>query len=152
MQAPSLRRSGTYELITTTKDEVVCNLLTKMKDMLKPLHKMSPSLDRLANTLLSWAEAATQKKTLCKFYIIWKLHKKANHLGVRSRPIASNIGYATAQLSHFRHCQLQTAVFGHPHVLRDSLTLIRELEQWRINDEDNVDQLTADVAATLPVN
>ena len=34
-----------------------------------------------------------ERDKLCKFYLAWKLHKKANALGVRSRPIASKIGY-----------------------------------------------------------
>ena len=36
--------------------------------------------------------AAGDGLAFCKFYVIWKLHKKANAQGVRSRPISSNIG------------------------------------------------------------
>ena len=62
------------------------------------------------------------------FYIIWKLHKAANATGVRSRPIATAIDYVTGPALHFLHSQLKEAVSKHPHVLKDSLLLIRILE------------------------
>ena len=65
---------------------------------------------------------------MCNFYIIWKLHKAPNATGERSRPISAAIDYVTGPASHFLHSQLKEAVLKHPHVLKDSLMLIRILE------------------------
>ena len=81
---------------------------------------------------------------------MWKLHKKANARGVRSRPILNNIGYPTGQVSHFLHCQLIDAVYRHPHVLQDSLGLIRQLESMPISPEQELLLTSADVAALYP--
>ncbi len=60
--------------------------------------------------------------------MIWKLHKKANAQGVRTRPISNNIGYPIGQVTHFLHSQLIDAVNAHAYVLKDSLSLIHQLE------------------------
>jgi len=141
---------GTYELVNRTREEVLDGLLKDLRTLLRPLCKASSALSRLAYSVLKWADFAVKKKTLCKFYIIWKLHKKANARGVRSRPIASNVGFATSQLSHFLHCQLKDSVFGHQYVLKDSLSLIREIEKWKFQNSDDIYLLSADVAALYP--
>ena len=82
--------------------------------------------------------------------MIWKLHKKANAQGVRSRPISNNIGYPTGQLSHFLHSQLIDVVNAHAHVLKDSLSLIRELESMSFSPKHNILLTSADVAALYP--
>jgi hypothetical protein len=76
---------GTYEIIDKPKDVVLQDLLNSHK-------KDNVAVGRLTSTFLRWAEDSIRSKRLCKFYIIWKLHKKADTRGVRSRPIASNIG------------------------------------------------------------
>ena len=81
---------------------------------------------------------------------MWKLHKKANARGVRSRPISNNIGYPTGQVTRFLHCQLIDAVNRHPHVLQDSLGLIRQLESIPISPEQELLLTSADVAALYP--
>ncbi len=62
---------------------------------------------------------------MCKFYVVWKLHKAVKSAGLSSRPIAAAINYVTAPASHFLHSQLKEDVWRHPHVLKDSLDLIR---------------------------
>ncbi len=47
---------------------------------------------------------------------------------MRPRPIPNSIGYPTGQVSHFLHSQLIEAVNAHTHVLKDPLSLIRQLE------------------------
>jgi hypothetical protein len=47
---------------------------------------------------------------------------------VRTRPISNNNGYPTGQVSHFLHSQLIDAVNAHAYMLKDSLSLIRQLE------------------------
>ncbi len=69
--------------------------------------------------------------------MIWKLHKKANVQGVRSRPISNNIGYPTGQVTHFLHSQQIDTVNAHAHVLKDSLSLIRKLESMSFSLEHN---------------
>ena len=87
---------------------------------------------------------------LCKFYVIWKLHKPANVQGVRTRPISPNIGYPTGQISNFLHSQLAEAVFMHPHVLKDSLSLIRMLENMNLSPDQENFPTSADIAALYP--
>ena len=85
-----------------------------------------------------------QRARLADFYVIWKLYKKANTQGVRSHPISNNIGYPTGQASHFLHRQLIDAVNAHTHVLKHSLSLIRQLESLVIL------ALSSDIAALYP--
>ena len=67
---------GTYEKISQTKAEVLQNLLQRIKTLIQPMRKQHPALQRLAYTIQTWAEYAVKANVLCKFYIIWKLHKK----------------------------------------------------------------------------
>ena len=69
---------------------------------------------------------------------------------MRSRPISNNIGYPTGQVSHFLHSQLIDAVNAHTHVLKDSLSLIRQLESLSFSPERNILLTSADVAALYP--
>jgi hypothetical protein len=90
------------------------------------------------------------REELGRFDVIWKLHKQANARGVRSRPISNNIGYPTGQVSHFLHGQLIDSVNKHPHVLQDSLSLIRLLESFAMSPEQDLFMTSADVAALSP--
>jgi hypothetical protein len=85
---------------------------------------------------------------LCKFYLIWKLHKSANAAGIRTRPIAAGIDYITGPASHFLHCQLQREVWKHKNVLKDSLDPIQIFESFSATCEIRL--TTADVAAFYP--
>jgi hypothetical protein len=87
---------------------------------------------------------------LYKFYIIWKPHKAANAAGLRSRPIAAAINYVTGPASHFQHSQLKEAVWRHPHVLRDSLDLIRIVEGLRFDAAEQIMLTAAYVDALYP--
>jgi hypothetical protein len=69
---------------------------------------------------------------------------------VRSRPIYNYIGYPTGQVSHFLHRRLIDAVKAHTHVLKDSLSLIRQLESMSFLPEQNILLTSADVAALYP--
>ncbi len=86
-------------------------------------------------TLTKWADDSVKRELPANFYVIWKLHKKANVQGVRSRQISNNIGYPTGQVSHSLHSQLIDAVNAHAHVLKDSLSLTRELESMSFSPE-----------------
>ena len=108
------------------------------------------TIKSLAQTLKKWAKHSVIRGRLANFYLIWKLHKKANTRGVRTRPIASTIGYPTGQLSQFLHCQLVHYVNAHIYVLKDSLSLIRLLESMSFTPGQNILLTSADVAALYP--
>jgi len=84
------------------------------------------------------------------YYNIWKLHKAANASGLRSRPIAAAIDYVTGPASHFLHSQLKEAVWKHPHVLKDSLELIRIVGGLRFDADEQIMLTAADVNALYP--
>jgi hypothetical protein len=96
------------------------------------------------------AEEAVKGGRLCNIYIIWKLLKATNASGLRSRPIVAATDYVTGPASHFLHSQLQGDVWKHPHVLRDSLDLIRILEERRFETTGRVMLTSADVNALYP--
>ena len=108
-------------------------VVDRLKCMLAAYSEPSSAIEQLSKTSLKWASASLERDKLCNFYVIWKLHKKANALGVRSSSIASNIGYTTGQVSHFLHCQLRDAVLSHEFVLKDSISLIHQLECMNIS-------------------
>ena len=74
----------------------------------------------------------------------------ASATGLLSRTIAAAIDYPTGPASHFLHCQLQEEVWKHPHVLCDSLDLIRTLEGLIFDSGEGVLLTSADVNALYP--
>ena len=90
-----------------------------------PYNKLGEGWKQIAESIILDSSKAVKGGRLCNFYIVWKLHKAANAFGLWSRPIAAAIDYVTGPASHFLHSQLKEAVWKHPHVLKDSLELIR---------------------------
>jgi hypothetical protein len=60
---------------------------------------------------------------------LYKIHKP----GISVRPIIDNTNYYASQMSTFLHCQLGQKVFQNPFVLKDSLTLIRQLKEVQVS-------------------
>ncbi len=90
-----------------------------------------------------------KKKSTSKFL----RHLETSHKGKCARSeITSeyNIGYPTGQVSHFIHSQLIDAVNAHVYVLKDSLSLIRQLEALSFSPKQNILLTSADVAALYP--
>jgi len=141
---------GTYEYTEKPKDLILEDVTRRLKNLLNDCFGKESATKSLAQTLTRWAEDSLKRARLANFYVIWKLHKKANAQGVRSRPISNNIGYPTGQVSHFLHSQLIDAVNAHTHVLKDSLNLIRQLETLSFSPEKNIFLTSADVAALYP--
>ena len=141
---------GTYEYTEQPKDLILSSLVRRLKSLVNDCLGTESATQALARTLTKWADESLERGRLCKFYVIWKLHKSANAQGVRSRPIASNIGYPTGQISQFLHSQLIDAVNRHDHVLKDSLSLIRLLEAMPLSPDQNILLTSADVAALYP--
>ena len=103
-------------------------MVDRLKYLLAAYSEPCSAVEQLPKTYLKWASASLERDKVCKFYVIWKLHKKEKALRVRSRPITSNIGYPTGQVSLFLHCQLRDAVLSHEFVLKDSVSLICQLK------------------------
>ena len=147
---------GTYMHTAKPKDMILQDIVHRLKCLVQDCLGAESATQSLARTLQKWANDSLKQGRLSKFYAIWKLHKQANAQGVRSRPIASNIGYPTGQISHFLHSQLIDAVNRHENVLKDSLSLIRLLEATPISPDQNVLLTSADVVAAqcgpLPFN
>ena len=141
---------NTYEPISGGRDEILQHIVNKLKRLLTACCHGSPALIQLATTLRKYAEDSLKYGSLCKFYVIWKLHKAPNARGVRSRPIASQTRYPTRRLSQFLHSQLVDAVMNHPHVLKDSISLIRRLDSMKLSCLDNFYLTAADVEALYP--
>ena len=141
---------GTYQYTEKPKDLILMDVIRRLKKLLDECFSNDPTTKSLAQTLKKWADDSLTKGRLANFYLIWKLHKKANARGVRTRPIASTIGYPTGQLSQFLHCQLVEYVNSHCNVLKDSLSLIRQLESMSFSPGQNVLLASADVTALYP--
>ena len=141
---------GTYMHTAKPTDLILQDVVDRLKCLVHDCLGTESATQSLARTLKEWADDSLNRGRLSKFYVIWKLHKQANAQGVRSRPIASNIGYPTGQISHFLHSQLIDAVNRHENVLKDSLSLIRLLEATPISPDQNILLTSADVVALYP--
>jgi hypothetical protein len=130
-------KKRTYEYTEKPKDLILLDVARRLKNLLNDCFRNDPTTKPLACTLTRWADDSVKQIRLADFYLICKLHKKANAQGVRSRPI-SNIGNPTGQVSHFLHSQLMDAENAHTHVLKDSLSLIRQLESLSFSPEQDI--------------
>jgi hypothetical protein len=83
---------GTYETVALSRNKILEMLLEKLTKMLRPYCQDCPAIQQLSGNFLKWACHSVAKGTLCHFYVVWTLYKGANSRGVRSRPIAPNIG------------------------------------------------------------
>ena len=142
---------GTYcQIVNETRETILEEILSRLRSILMPFKKQGEGFKLICDSIIRDASEAAKSGKLCSFYIIWKLHKAANATGLRSRPIAAALDYVTGPASHFLHCQLQEEVWRHPHVLKDSLDLIRIIEAMRIDAVGQIRLTTADVSALYP--
>jgi hypothetical protein len=136
--------------VDETKEDILNGILLKLRAILCRFKEQGTSWAYTCNSIIREATNAVKRGKLCNFYIIWKLHKAPSTCGIHSRPIAAAIDYVTGPASQFLHCQLQTDVWKHQHVLRDSLDLIRILEQKRFESHGEAILTSADVNALYP--
>jgi hypothetical protein len=144
---------GTYrKIVNRTKEDILEDIFFRLRLILLRFKRLGGSLGwaYLADSIIRDSNKAAETGRLCRFYIIWKLHKSANASGLRSRPIASAIDYVTGPASHFLHSQLKEAVWKHPYVLKDSLDLIRTVEGLRFKADEQIMLTAADVNALYP--
>ncbi len=147
------QQKGTYRrIVDETKEDILHGVLLKLQSVLCHFKSIgnTGAWDYICSSILRNAEEAVKGGRLCLFYIIWKLHKAPCANGLRSRPIAAAIKYVTGQATHFLHCQLQGDVRKHPHILRDSLDLIRILEDRQLKSAGRAMLNSADVVALYP--
>ena len=142
---------GTYCLIADkTRRDILEEILSRLKSILIPFKKQGEGWKHVVESIIRDSSKAVEGGRLCTFYIIWKLHKAANACGLRSRPIAAAIEYVTGPASHFLHSQLKEAVWKHPHVLKDSMELIRTIRGLRFDADEQIMLTAADVNALYP--
>ena len=89
---------GTYDkIVDRSKEDILEHVSSELATILFNLKRQSrnPCWAYVADSILRDTRNAARKGRLCKFYIMWKLHKAANASGLRSRPIAASIDYVT---------------------------------------------------------
>jgi len=139
-----------YKVDDQSREDILEEILSQLRTILIPFKKQGEGWTIVCNSILKDASEAARTGQLCRFYIIWKLHKAANASGLRSRPIAAALDYVTGPASHFLHCQLQEAVWRHQHVLKDSLDLIRIVEGLQFDSAEQIVLTAADVNSLYP--
>ncbi len=143
-------RGHTARQLHQTREDILEEILSRLCMILILFKKQGMGWAHVAESILCDSSTAAKGGRLCKFYIIWKLHKAANAAGMRSLPIAAAINCVTGPASHFLHSQLKEAVWRHAHVLRDSLDLILMVEGLRFDAAEQIMLTAADVNALYP--
>ena len=103
-----------------------------------PYNKLGEGWKQVAESIIRDLSKAVKGGRLCNFYIIWKLHKAGNAFCLWSQPFVAAIDYVTVPASQFLHPQLKEAVWKHPHVLKDSLELIRIVRGLRFDVAEQI--------------
>ena len=120
--------AGTYgELVGATVESVLRTTHEDFRNISAPFRKIK-EFQTLFRTLDNYHRCCLEEPKLCPLKLLYKIHKP----GISVRPIIDNTNYYTSQTSTFLHCQLGPKVFDNPFVLRDSLTLIRQLKEVKV--------------------
>ena len=111
---------GTYcKTLDRTNENIIKEILVKLCHILIPFRKHSEGWKAERESIFLDASDVAKKGRLCKFYLIWKLHKMANAAGILTGPLLQRL---TTQALH------GTFYIVSCRVLKDSLDLIREFE------------------------
>ena len=143
-----------YDPVGTYEELVGVDTTTILRRMHDDFHIIARNFSRhvgfksLCRTFNDWHSASLSEPRLCSIYLLWKEHKPPDARGVRTRAIIPNNGYYTCQISKFLHEMLASAVDRHPFILRDSLSLIRVLEEHPAHRQIRI--ATYDVTALYP--
>ena len=139
-----------YKHVGRSNEDILSDVLNRLQRLLEPFKQLGEGWKSVVFSILRDAKREAEGGKLCRFYIIWKLHKAANAAGGRSRPIAAALNYVTGPASHFLHRQLKLAVWNHPYVLKDSLELIRIVGGLEFASDERIMLTAADVTALYP--
>ena len=138
--------AGTYrELIGVSMDTVMRTMHAEFQNIAIPFRKIK-GYQTLFRTLDNYHQCCLKEPKLCPLKLLYKIHKP----GISVRPIIDNTNYYTCQMSTFLHCLLGPKDFQNPHVLKDSLTLIRRLNEVRVSANHCLRFATFDVTALYP--
>jgi hypothetical protein len=95
---------GSYwKIVDQTMEDILEEILSRLRMILVLFKTQGMGWAHVAESMIRDSSIAVKGGRLCKFYIIWKLHKAANAAGLRSRPIAAAINYVTGPASNFLH-------------------------------------------------
>ena len=138
--------AGTYrELVGVSLDQVMKSMNQDFQTVAAPFRKIKGPQALLRN-FDKYHESCLREPRLCPLKLLQKVHKP----GMGVRPIVSNANYYTCQTSTFLHFMLEKKVFQNAHVLKDSLSLIRKLDQVRVSTGHKLRFATFDVTALYP--
>ena len=138
--------AGTYrELVGATVESVLRTTHEDFRNISAPFRKIK-GFQTLFRTLDNYHRCCLEEPKLCPLKLLYKIHKP----GISVRPIIDNTNYYTSQTSTFLHCQLGPKVFDNPFVLRDSLTLIRQVKEVKVEAGHTLRFATFDVTALYP--
>jgi hypothetical protein len=138
--------AGTYkELVGATVESVLRSTHEDFQRIAAPFRKIK-GFQALFRTFDKYHKCCLEEPKLCPLKLLYKIHKP----GISVRPIIDNTNYYTSQMSTFLHYQLGQKVFQNPFVLKDSLTLIRQLKEVQVSAGHNLRFATFDVTALYP--
>ena len=66
---------GTYGKVEKTKEDILEDVLLKLKGILIPFKKHGEGWKAVCESIIRDATTVEKEGKLCKFYLIWKLHK-----------------------------------------------------------------------------
>ena len=138
-----------YVGISKTKEEIFEDMYMELRDILTQFHSAVSGVKSLFDRFLRYVQDCQKHGLLCSAYVIFKVHKPPNAMGIQSRPIAAQRAYPTRVVSQFLHDQFCELVMKHPHVLKDTKDLVRLLARGKPNSQGNILE-TGDVVALYP--
>ena len=138
-----------YVGISKTREEIFEDIYMELRDILTQFHAAVSGAKSLFDRFLRYVQDCQKHGSLCSAYVIFKVHKPPNAMGIQSRPIAAQRAYPTRVVSQFLHDQFCELVMKHPHVLKDTKDLVRLLARGKPNSQGNILE-TGDVVALYP--
>ena len=138
--------AGTYKELVEATVESVLRSTHEDFQIIAATYRKIKGFQTLFRTFDKYHKCCLEEPKLCPLKLLYKIHKP----GTSVRPIIDNTNYYTSQMSTFLHYQLGQKVFQNPFVLKDSLTLIRQLKEVQVSADRNLRFATFDVTALYP--
>ena len=91
---------GTYrQVYDRSTEDIMDDITRRLSHVLSPFKSKGEGWSHLVESLVKDSKKLAARGKVCKFYILWKLHKAASASGLRSRPITAAVGYVTGPAS-----------------------------------------------------
>ena len=129
-----------YYQETRTQEEIIDEARNKLAALIPSIYQRLKNIAGIERYL----NEAMDKTTIPAFHVIPKIHK----IPLKGRPIAGAVNWLTTNASSILAWILKSHVESMPQVLRDSKSIIKELESLKI--PDNAKLITMDVSALYP--